>query len=307
MVGQDVWGSFSALYPLRCQNVKLRSKGVWIFLGLGSPCSMNWRQASSYTCITWLPQSWSFLTQSPAWVSLALPSSLLIFHNHCLLRQPNPSPSPFRLTMGFQLPPHPRNCSPTMGPPGGPGLFKASDILCPFPQPPNLSFSQSEFCKPLSKIPDGADSLEFRKPGYETGDKWCYAPPLPLWPLAPAFPADHSLSTGPSLPARTTSCGQELSLPPCFYFLTPSLNCLSSELLQEPPAAFPSSNSSSSLLPQCVLSSLTDCITLGGNLPTHSPAVLSMDLARGVSLGSQVLLLDGGSCDQFWEFEVPEE
>lgn len=117
----------------------------------------------------------------------------------------------------------------------------------------------------------------------------CSSPPNMT--LAPAFLADHSLSTGPSLPARTTSCGQELSLPPCFYFLTPSLNCLLSELLQEPPAEFPSSNSSSSLLPECVLSSLTDCITLRGNLPTRSPAVLSMDLARSVSLGSRLLLL----------------
>jgi len=58
-----------------------------------------------------------------------------------------------------------------MGPPAGPGLYTASDILCPFPQPPNLCFSQSEFCNPLSRIPDGADILEFRKPGYETGDK----------------------------------------------------------------------------------------------------------------------------------------
>ena len=81
----------------------------------------------------------------------------------------------------------------------------------------------------------------------------CSSPPNMT--LAPAFLADHSPSTGPSLPARTTSCGQELSLPPCFYFLTPSLNCLLSELLQEPPAEFPSSNSSSSLLPECVQNS----------------------------------------------------
>lgn len=44
------------------------------------------------------------------WLSgrLDLTSSSLIFHNHCLLPQTNPSPSPFRFTMGFQLPPHPR-------------------------------------------------------------------------------------------------------------------------------------------------------------------------------------------------------
>ena len=44
--------------------------------------------------------------------TLFLPSSSLIFHNHCLLSHPTPA----RFTMGFQLPPHLRSCSPNHGP-----------------------------------------------------------------------------------------------------------------------------------------------------------------------------------------------
>lgn len=280
MVGQDVWGSFSALYPLRCQNVKLRCKGVWIFLGLGSPCSMNWRQASSYTCITWLPQSWSFPnTKSPAWVSLALRafgSNFLITHLPQPLSPPqtNPSPSPFRFTMGFSYS-TPRTAPQPWALLAGPGLYKASDILCPFPQPPNLCFSQSEFCKPLSRILDGADSLgsENQDMRQETNDAML----LPLWPPGSCFP-------GWSQPQhRTTPSSQDHNLWPGAQ--PSSLLLLPHPFSQLPlvrttaraSSSFPSSNSSSSLLPECVLSSLTDCITLGGNLPTHSPAVLSMD------------------------------
>ena len=197
--------------------------------------------------------------------TLFLPSSSLIFHNHCLLSHP----TPVRFTMGFQLPPHPRSCSPNHGPSWwtwplysltSSAHFHSHQISAS-PRVSSVTPS-AEFQMVL--IPGSSENQDMRQ---ETNDAMLlpsHQDPgsclLLCWLITALHPP---FQPGPHPDAWSSA------FLPAFYFLTPSLNCLSSELLQEPPAAFPSSNSSSPLLPECVLSSLTDCITLGGNLPTR--------------------------------------